>query len=421
MAKRKKSLKKDAPFMTLWSRLLPESVQSYIARRVYDLWALLLIGFGVFVTGAIITYSANDPSLNTAAPEEDIHNVFGYGGAIIADILVQAVGLTAIAIGIAFGIWGINTFQRKSQPGLGVRLLWLCGAVLLLSITFARVPAQILSNENFIEGTYLGGMIGSVAINTVSRPLGSILGGWEYTILAVLAGMAGICFVLKALNIPIVKLKAYIKAFLGFSLFVFKVALSGTKAFVSWIKHHNDPEYKPEAFQALKEQLAEKFQKDQEPSRKLAKTTTKSNTQEDRQTPETKKDQGGIQVVKPKSSTINTSKQGSFSLDDQNTDWELPPVDFLKKPDARNASVSPDDAGLRRNAEMLQSVLADFNVSGEIAKIHPGPVVTLYEFEPAPGVKSSRVINLSDDIARSMAALSVRVAVIPGRNVIGIE
>ncbi|HPF77841.1 MAG TPA: DNA translocase FtsK [Alphaproteobacteria bacterium] len=80
-----------------------------------------------------------------------------------------------------------------------------------------------------------------------------------------------------------------------------------------------------------------------------------------------------------------------------------------------------DENALRMNAELLQNVLQDFNVQGEIVSIHPGPVVTLYELEPAPGTKSSRVIGLADDIARSMSAISVRAAVVPGRNVIGIE
>ncbi|TGV17734.1 DNA translocase FtsK, partial [Mesorhizobium sp. M4B.F.Ca.ET.143.01.1.1] len=76
---------------------------------------------------------------------------------------------------------------------------------------------------------------------------------------------------------------------------------------------------------------------------------------------------------------------------------------------------------LEQNADLLESVLEDFGVRGEIIHVRPGPVVTLYEFEPAPGVKSSRVIGLADDIARSMSAVSARVAVVPGRNVIGIE
>ena len=86
----------------------------------------------------------------------------------------------------------------------------------------------------------------------------------------------------------------------------------------------------------------------------------------------------------------------------------------------RTRSRSSPEA-LQENATALESVLGDFGVRGEIINARPGPVVTLYELEPAPGIKSSRVIGLADDIARSMSALSARVAVVPGRNAIGIE
>nr|WP_316656089.1 DNA translocase FtsK [uncultured Gellertiella sp.] len=101
-------------------------------------------------------------------------------------------------------------------------------------------------------------------------------------------------------------------------------------------------------------------------------------------------------------------------------EYELPPVDLLQVPQIQEAAAITPEA-LEQNAGLLESVLEDFGIKGEIIDVRPGPVVTLYEFEPAPGVKSSRVIGLSDDIARSMSALSARVAVIPGRNVIGIE
>ncbi|MDR6432265.1 DNA translocase FtsK [Brucella pseudogrignonensis] len=101
-------------------------------------------------------------------------------------------------------------------------------------------------------------------------------------------------------------------------------------------------------------------------------------------------------------------------------DYEFPPRDLLQEPPSLDGNVITQEM-LERSAGLLESVLEDFGVRGEIIHVRPGPVVTLYEFEPAPGVKSSRVIGLSDDIARSMSALSARVAVIPGRNVIGIE
>ncbi|TJX18774.1 MAG: cell division protein FtsK, partial [Mesorhizobium sp.] len=101
--------------------------------------------------------------------------------------------------------------------------------------------------------------------------------------------------------------------------------------------------------------------------------------------------------------------------------FEMPSLHFLSEPKnvVRDASLSKD--ALEQNARLLEGVLEDFGVKGEIIHVRPGPVVTLYELEPAPGIKSSRVIGLSDDIARSMSAIACRVAVVPGRNAIGIE
>ena len=100
--------------------------------------------------------------------------------------------------------------------------------------------------------------------------------------------------------------------------------------------------------------------------------------------------------------------------------FELPPLAFLAEPAPTRGRGLSEEA-LEQNARLLEGVLEDFGVRGEIINVRPGPVVTLYELEPAPGVKSSRVIGLADDIARSMSAISARVAVVSGRNAIGIE
>lgn len=100
--------------------------------------------------------------------------------------------------------------------------------------------------------------------------------------------------------------------------------------------------------------------------------------------------------------------------------YEKPPLRLLMSPSSIERHVLSDDA-LEANARMLESVLDDYGVKGEIVSVRPGPVVTMYELEPAPGLKASRVIGLSDDIARSMSALSARVSTVPGRSVIGIE
>ncbi|MDO6585374.1 DNA translocase FtsK 4TM domain-containing protein [Salipiger sp. 1_MG-2023] len=112
--------------------------------------------------------------------------------------------------------------------------------------------------------------------------------------------------------------------------------------------------------------------------------------------------------------------QSALGPQDQDSGYELPPLSLLGSPDAIERHHLSDEA-LEENARMLETVLDDYGVKGEIVSVRPGPVVTMYELEPAPGLKASRVIGLSDDIARSMSALSARVSTVPGRSVIGIE
>ncbi|MEP3332034.1 DNA translocase FtsK 4TM domain-containing protein [Sedimentitalea sp.] len=112
--------------------------------------------------------------------------------------------------------------------------------------------------------------------------------------------------------------------------------------------------------------------------------------------------------------------QPALAFDESASDFEVPPLDLLTSPSTIKRHHLSDEA-LEENARMLENVLDDYGVKGEIVSVRPGPVVTMYELEPAPGLKASRVIGLSDDIARSMMALSARVSTVPGRSVIGIE
>ena len=121
-----------------------------------------------------------------------------------------------------------------------------------------------------------------------------------------------------------------------------------------------------------------------------------------------------------KSQRAEAEAQPSLQFDDKLADYELPPLSLLAPPSTIERHVLSDEA-LEENARMLETVLDDYGVKGEIVSVRPGPVVTMYELEPAPGLKASRVIGLADDIARSMSALSARVSTVPGRSVIGIE
>ncbi|MBX3499653.1 MAG: DNA translocase FtsK 4TM domain-containing protein [Alphaproteobacteria bacterium] len=127
-----------------------------------------------------------------------------------------------------------------------------------------------------------------------------------------------------------------------------------------------------------------------------------------------------LKPVKPlPGKRAQAERQHELALGGEN--FTLPPLDILSPPPRSLAAATIDEEALAQNARLLESVLDDFGVKGEVVKVRPGPVVTLYELEPAPGIKSSRIIGLADDIARSMSAVSVRVATVPGRNVIGIE
>ncbi|MCL4154892.1 UNVERIFIED_CONTAM: hypothetical protein GTU68_025765, partial [Idotea baltica] len=112
--------------------------------------------------------------------------------------------------------------------------------------------------------------------------------------------------------------------------------------------------------------------------------------------------------------------QPALKFDENRPEYQTPPLGLLASPDGITRHVLSDEA-LEENARMLENVLDDYGVKGEIVSVRPGPVVTMYELEPAPGLKASRVIGLADDIARSMSALSARVSTVPGRTVIGIE
>lgn len=122
----------------------------------------------------------------------------------------------------------------------------------------------------------------------------------------------------------------------------------------------------------------------------------------------------------PQSKQAKAEAQPALSFEDSHPGFELPPLSLLESPED-SPRLHLSDEALEENARMLETVLDDYGVKGEIVAVRPGPVVTMYELEPAPGLKASRVIGLADDIARSMAALSARVSTVPGRSVIGIE
>jgi len=441
------------------SSFLPDSMQAFIARRLVDVVAFAFLSIGAFIFISLISYNSADPSWNTA-PDSDainISNIGGAFGAYFSDILLQTVGLGAFVSALCFMIWGVRVYKRQSVRPVILRIASILMASLFASIALASVP----SGEWFVH-PYLGSATGSIILEQSVATLDLFDLPYASLLVVSLAGIIALGFFLhgaafKAYEIASawfrIKVAAYI--FAG-------MVMSAVNGFYNWIAHYNSPDYESEPssasigimarLRAMREEraqsIAERKALWEEEKAKIQKARMKKPTQKEEGisksytttenievdiapppavAPNKPSISSSITVVKPAPSAVpaasksKDSAQQRFVLSDVDGEWEFPPISLIQEVPPEVTGMKLDDNALRRNAELLSSVLEDYNIKGEIKKIHPGPVVTLYELEPAPGTKSSRVISLSDDIARSMSAISVRCAVVPGRNVIGIE
>lgn len=396
----------------LFTKIVPEPMQAFIARRIIDSTAIFLGLSGLFVLGAILTYSPNDPSLNSAMNSDNISNLFGRSGANIADLLLQTFGVASALIGLSFMVWGASLFKRRPLPHFWSRIAALIASVFMGAVAMARIPAG-----EWLVQPYLGGSAGQIMFQNISDAIHISGISHEYILTALIFG--ALTILTTAFTWAVTKSEAkYIGSLLCF--WTYNAALFVTEravGFYDWVMHYGNADYQPKEriFKKAKPQIAKPEAKNKSEilERKAPTISSPENTDI--------VSASGIKVVAPQENSKGANaSQTRFQLFDGG-DWEFPPVDLLQEVPANNAAQQMDENALRLNAEFLQNVLQDFNIQGEIVSIHPGPVVTLYELEPAPGTKSSRVIGLADDIARSMSAVSVRAAVVPGRNVIGIE
>ncbi len=329
----------------------------------------------VFTLISLVSYSPLDPSINHAVQSEEIHNVFGIFGAHVAGILIGLFGLGALWIPILLLILSAQFFAQ--HPGRAMMLTIAGGGFLILS-TGGLLSLQALpGHEMTIMGKEFstGGFIGI--------PLSAFL--IQYTNLI---GAVIILMVLWLIGLILTT---------GFSMVRFfrqcrrtaSLALDRVKTLM--IKYL---ERKKKSSRIARVKKQEKFKKKPEvkiqssPSRKI------------------------------KSPPV--PKQEVFDFMRKNSGFQLPPVSLLDDPEPSVFSV--DDESLKMKSKLLEKKLEDFGVKGEVAAIFPGPVITTFEYKPAPGVKINKVVNLTDDLALALRALSIRiVAPIPGKDAIGIE
>ena len=415
MARKYKIKKSKSNFI---SRLLPDSAQAFVARRIIDGLGVAFLLMAIFILGATISYDANDPSLNHSVNGmTSVQNWFGQAGANVSDLLVQTIGFGAFLLAASLIIWGVSILKRRRLSFFWFRVITLFAGLIVIAGFFALIPSAGL-----FDRAYLGGSVGQLLAQKIYDMFHGLGIGATYFITATISLIIG--GFLLGLSWAITKSEfKYLTAMAWFGISSVIAFTSNTAiGFYDWVRHYSDADYKPK--RAKKKISKPKISSNEAAPKKavLEKTqavmteTGPSNTEINAPTG------NNIKVVTP--SKLETNQTGAsqtrFQLFDGG-EWELPSLDLMAELPDNLGDDQPDEKSLRMNAELLQNVLEDFNIKGEIVSIHPGPVVTLYELEPAAGVKSSRVIGLADDIARSMSAISVRAAVVPGRNVIGIE
>ena len=334
--------------------------------------------FALFYGLAVLSYSAADAAFNSAAADVQ-HNWMGQGGAYVSDAMLFVFGVPAIFLFPLLLVFARRLWRDVPQPQWR-RQLVLCLIGMLL-IGFGMAYWQHNSDIGLPAGW--GGTIALLLDNGTSALVGQIKGvfGTLLRVLIILGALVGgATLVIRSLQLerPLLRIPTLAMPKFG-SVMGDAHALMG------------DDLAPPQIFEP-------------KPPRK--------SVEPDQRKPPVIEDR----TLAPKKAAFATgARQGDFF-----GSFVLPSLELLDPPPTISVP-KLDKAALEANARLLESVLDDFHVKGQIVAVRPGPVVTMYELEPAAGIKSSRVIQLAEDIARNMSALSARVSTIPGRTVMGIE
>ncbi len=427
MARKYKIKRTKQNFLT---RLFPDSVQAFVARRIVDGAGAMLLMLGGYILLAIASYNRADPSINTAVDSgAAVRNWMGQNGANISDVMLQSIGLGSLVFAISFMAWGSCLLLRRKLSPIWLRFVAMVFGGIAAGAAFAKLPSG-----DWLAQPHMGGS-GGMKLLQGTMDLLSFTNNFS-----VVAGMWGaVAFVLccAAFTVGISQLRWTIALLSNLVMAAGYFVYDKASAFVDWVRHYADPSYIPEpksikvrkpiipAMEDDGDYVLESEEEEEEEEEDDSEDDENAEYEEDEGEEESEEDESlaDVRINKTKPIEKGTSvraRQKKFQLFDGG-EWEFPTLDLLSEPDEKAIAQKIDEKALQMNATLLQNVLNDFNVKGDIKNINPGPVVTLYELEPAPGTKSSRVIGLADDIARSMSAISVRAAVVPGRNVIGIE
>lgn len=376
-----------------------ETMKQSIARSATFLSGIGLFLLAIMLALALASYSQTDPSLNTAAGV-DVQNLMGWPGAIVSDLMLAVFGPVSVLFVVLLCVFGIKLVKDEPLVGAKRRIIGCVLAIIILCTAFAlwrgggvlKLPAGY------------GGAVGIAGAKSADWVLEFISGenmrSWARFFVALLLFIGGVGLAMVSLSLPRPKIRA-----LGNLLP--KVAAENE----SRPAEAPTPEKRrARVIDVDGDDIDFAVDEDAGAAEKPARA---------RMLPIPRKSKPKIadRIVPVAPAKPTDGGQGMLDLRD---DYRLPAQALLTEAPAPTGAAL-DKAGLERNARLLEFVLDDFNVKGEIVHVRPGPIVTMYELEPAPGTKASRVIQLADDIARNMSAFSARIATIPGRTVIGIE
>ncbi|HJN23932.1 MAG TPA: DNA translocase FtsK 4TM domain-containing protein [Rhodospirillales bacterium] len=380
-------------------KIFPAGTTDFFRRRLCEGVGIGLLIAAAALMVAMISYSAGDPSMNSAG-NGAARNLLGTGGAYVADALLQTLGLAGVVLILVLAAWGWKILHKQPISLLWMRFAFLLAAALLIGLSLAAWPKP--HAWPLVAG--LGGVAGELLAGESSlllKAIGFDPAGWVLALWGFAFGLAALIFSCALTLADWRCLTEACRRGTAALVQASKRSLGFLGSLAIWHQSSTEPVLEEGALSAvLKRGAGDRGGQFQAPS--------------------------GPGLVAPKMAKAKVGRKAQAARQHKLNllpgDQSLsPPHDLLDAPleDANSLAVNQD--ALQQNARLLKSVLEDFGIKGEIRKVRPGPVVTLYELEPAPGIKTSRVIALADDIARSMSATSVRIAVIVGRNVIGIE
>jgi DNA segregation ATPase FtsK/SpoIIIE, S-DNA-T family len=433
-------------------RAIPGALRQFVRHRLLELAGFLLLAGTLFVGFSLATWSVDDPSLNNAV-DAIPQNWFGLPGAIVADELMQLLGLGSVVLVIVPIAWTVRLFAHRTPDKLVRRLAAWCGAVVLGCGLVSLFPLP----SSWILGSSLGGIVGDAMATGVLAMLSVALkGGFASAAAGLILGIGTAMLLLTACGVDGDDVVSFARIFgervqdvvartfgrIAHGALYLQAAFLRLRAVVNRNRAEPDePQERQPRRPVIRSRLRRLLDRMADwggsqprvepllvpgdgpsldwPADGEADDEDEFDPPDEPQAARAPTRVSAGKPVKP-GKRLSKDRQQAFAFDGD-TPFALPPLTLLSEPRTlgRPAELSAD--ALEQNARMLEGVLEDFGVRGEIIHVRPGPVVTLYELEPAPGIKSSRVIGLADDIARSMSAVSARVAVVPGRNVIGIE